>query len=367
MRDFWKLNEDVVFKRAKGKILWQPRIDCWISDKIFETGHLPGEYDGLSKPEIYKKLMCSARPYEYNECFAPVFSSNIKTYSKQDGMITENYIETPKGTLKQIVSKTDSSWASLVKKEWVCDENDLKIMQYVEENCDWIWNQEHYEKMQAEWGRLGAPCVFIPRVSMQRLFIDLMGVEQAIYTVYDYPEVVESYFKALHESQFRLLDVINKSPINLINFGDNIHSGTLSPDLFRDYVLEEYQQRCEKLHQADKFVYSHFDGDNQGLMEFYKETGLDGIEAITPKPQGDVTLEEVKEHLGDMFLVDGIPAVYFDETYSEDVLIKCVEKIIELFAPNLVLGISDEISSTGDIERVKLVGKIVDKYNAQFD
>jgi hypothetical protein len=41
--------------------------------------------------------------------------------------------------------------------------------------------------------------------------------------------------------------------------------------------------------------------------------------------------------------------------------------LIELFAPKLVLGISDEISSNGDIERVRVVGEIVDQYNAQFD
>ena len=72
------------------------------------------------------------------------------------------------------------------------------------------------------------------------------------------------------------------------------------------------------------------------------------------------TLEEVKEALGDeMFLLDGIPAVYFDETFPIEVLIECTEKIIELFAPRLVLGISDEIPPIGEIERVRLVSEIV--------
>ena len=42
------------------------------------------------------------------------------------------------------------------------------------------------------------------------------------------------------------------------------------------------------------------------------------------------------------------------------------ERILDLFAPKLVLGISDEISSTGDIERIRLVGEIVDRYNASL-
>jgi hypothetical protein len=44
----------------------------------------------------------------------------------------------------------------------------------------------------------------------------------------------------------------------------------------------------------------------------------------------------------------------------------CARRVIELFAPKLVLGISDEISSHGDLERIRLVGSIVDEYNAQF-
>ena len=104
----------------------------------------------------------------------------------------------------------------------------------------------------------------------------------------------------------------------------------------------------------------------KALLPYVHETGLDAIEAITPYPQGDVTLEEIREALGDdVFLMDGIPAIYFDETFSVETLVACTQRIIELFAPRLVLGISDEISSTGDLERVRVVGEIVDAYNAR--
>jgi len=68
-----------------------------------------------------------------------------------------------------------------------------------------------------------------------------------------------------------------------------------------------------------------------------------------------------------MFLLDGIPAVYFDDTFPVETLVECTHKLIELFAPKLVLGISDEISSTGDIERLRVVGDIVEAHNRQCD
>ncbi len=58
-------------------------------------------------------------------------------------------------------------------------------------------------------------------------------------------------------------------------------------------------------------------------------------------------------------LLDGIPAVYFLPTYPEEVLRQCAERLVELFYPRLVLGISDEIPPDGKIERVKMVGELV--------
>ena len=47
-----------------------------------------------------------------------------------------------------------------------------------------------------------------------------------------------------------------------------------------------------------------------------------------------------------------------------DTAIDCVQRLIELFAARLILGISHEISSTGDMERVRRVGALVEEYNA---
>ena len=143
--------------------------------------------------------------------------------------------------------------------------------------------------------------------------------EAGVYALVDYPETVEKYFTALNENALRLMDTLNASPLEWINFGDNLHGGTLSPRFFEKYVLPAYQERCDRLHQAGKFVFSHWDGDVKPLLPYAKHCGLDGIEAITPLPQGDVTLEEMKEALGDeIFLVDGIAAATRDAARSKE-------------------------------------------------
>jgi hypothetical protein len=58
-------------------------------------------------------------------------------------------------------------------------------------------------------------------------------------------------------------------------------------------------------------------------------------------------------------ILDGIPALYFLPSYTVGPLVTCVKRLIEMFYPRLVLGISDEIPPDGDIERVRLVGELV--------
>ena len=73
-------------------------------------------------------------------------------------------------------------------------------------------------------------------------------------------------------------------------------------------------------------------------------------------------MEQIKAALGDLVLLDGIPALYFVPAlypYSVDELVSCANKLVDLFYPRLVLGISDEIPPDADIERVRLVGQLV--------
>jgi hypothetical protein len=361
-----ELHHQVAFGRSEGKIIWQPRIGCWITDKRFAGTPLPEPYEGMEYFDIFRHLECSTRLYEYNACFRQIEDSRVVCRENQiNETDTEHIVETPVGTQRAIDRRTPTSWYHESLKRWIASEEEMRVALWRAERATFEWDEARYRQLQAEAGDLGAPTMFMPRVNVQDLYINTMGVEAGVLALFERPDAVRAYFRALDDLHDRMIDVINASPIEIINFGDNLHGGTLSPPLFREYVLPAYQRRCEKLHAAGKFVCSHWDGDTKTLLPFARETGLDGIEAITPKPQGDVTLEEVKEALGDdLLLLDGIPAIYFDEIFPVEELEACVEKIIDLFAPRLILGISDEISSTGDIKRIRAVGRIVDDYNA---
>lgn len=368
MKNHIDLNRAIVRGEAGRKVLWQPRIICWYDDRRYNNTPLPAPYTGMNLRELYEALGCSNRIYDYNAAVQVIEHPSIKRWSQPlDEMRTKHFVETPQGTITAITRRNSSNYGEFFEKWWVEDQDDMEVQMYIEDNQEWVWNQENYEKVYAEWGVNGLGSIYFPRTTVQSLYNDTMGVEGGVFALMDMPDVVEEYFKIKQKNHDRFIKMIQSSPLEWINFGDNIHCGTLPPNLFEKYVLPDYHHRMEELHRPDKYYYTfaHWDGDTRNILKYAQETGLDAIEAITPEPQGDVTIEEIKKHLGDKVgLIDGIAATLFNETYPLKALEEQALKLIDLFAGKLILGISDEMSSIGNIDRVKFITELVEKHNA---
>jgi hypothetical protein len=100
-------------------------------------------------------------------------------------------------------------------------------------------------------------------------------------------------------------------------------------------------------------VHSHWDGNSAQILPYLRESGLDAIESLTPEPMCDMTLEDIKGAVGDtMVCLDLIPAIFFLSHHDTGEVLEFTRRVIDMFAPRLILGISDEISQIGQIEKV---------------
>lgn len=365
--DLLKLNSDVIHRRANGKTIWQPRICCWYDDRMFRHEELPGKFKGCDRRQLYLKLGCSDRLYYFNGCFGAHYDETVKVSGKSIGPnMYESVIETPEGKVNQITRSNLSNNGVMPVKWYVEMEDDLRVMAYVEEHTVYTYSQEHYDMLYRDYSCLGLPAVFMPRSGLQKLLIELAGVENTYYLIADCPDAVESYFAALSKSQEGYLRLAAESPFEWINYGENLHCKVTPPEYFKKYILPEYEKRRSFLAPKGKILYAHFDGDIKDYIPYMKSgCFLDGFEALTPEPQGDVTLEEMKEAVGDRLLIDGIAAVLFSVNYPVEELIKQTERVLEMFEGQLVLGISDEIASDGSLDRVELVRDMVEEFNAK--
>jgi len=364
-----------VFRRApREKPPWMPRMEHWYHVNSF-LGKLPPRYRGMSLVDIYKDLNACWRCYMgyYTESAVEVtYEGEVEvkghigvTYGGPESRVGRRVvtvIKTPLGELRQVEQWGEWGFSSRIVEYPVKSVRDFKILSYVLENMEVRFNYEKYRKLEAELKGQGMIWYFFPRTPLQRLLIDYVGIERTYKFLFRHRAEVEDFMEVIKQTDDKFYRVMAESPIKVFNFGDNIDARITPPKLFEKYCLPYYQERSDFLHKRGKFIHCHVDGYAKPLLPFFKEAGWDGVEALTARPVGDMTLEEIKKALGDeLILIDGIPYIYFLPTISYHEFEKCVKRVLELFWDNLILGISDELPPTGDIERVRRVPMIIDE------
>ena len=351
-------------KREKDKILWQPRFYYWYNGRR-ATDTMPKEYSGMSMLEIYDELHASPRYSPEVLGLAPFRTTtdkNVKVHVDDRAVDALTVIETPVGSLRAVARKGTQGSGNYHTEYPVKSPADMKIMAYVLEHTRFSFHRRAFEKAEKAFGHRGIVQTYYPRAPFQRLIITYMGFENTVYALTDYRSETEDFMKAIESWDDAMYEVILNSPLEILNFGENIDANIDSPKYFKEYLIPYYRKRVEQLHSRGKYCHIHMDGSLKPLLPLINEAGFDGIEAATPLPQGDVTLEELKEALGDTILLDGIPAVLFLPEYPFEELQKFAYRVLEMFSPNLILGVSDEVPPPADIERVRAVSEWVEGY-----
>ena len=135
-----------------------------------------------------------------------------------------------------------------------------------------------------------------------------MKLQDLVYALADYPAEVEATMQAIDDSHDGLYAQLaaNADLVKIVNFGENMHDHLFSRGIWSATSCRG-TKRAGQLRQAGIFSHMHLDGYFHSILKYLKDMPFDGIEALTPTPQGDCTLEEIKEHIGDKILLDGIP------------------------------------------------------------
>jgi hypothetical protein len=334
-------------------VLFQPRFEPWY-DWQLQFGHLPEQFRDKSLREVYDALQVSMRYVHYYTGMPdPVlrgFSPDVKIRVRSSETQRTWIYETPLGELSETsVFTVDGTWR--VVDFPVKGPDDLKKLRWLLRHMTYSFSDENFETGSAYLGDRGEPQFWVPKSPYQALAQQWMRFESFIYALADVSHEIEETMRLIDTAYDRLYEEITAAgSVKIVNFGENLHAQLLSQRYFERYLIPFYEKRANQLREAGIYTHVHVDGYFSPLLEYLKDLPFDGLEALTPEPQGDVTLEEIKEHIGDKVLLDGIPAVLFLPTYSRAELMETTEKIVELFHPRLVLGVSDEVPQGAEPE-----------------
>ena len=356
-------------------VIFSPRIYYWylgnrmyIRTKKRLNPDIPHQFQRKSQLEIYKMLKAAPR-YSEETIYLPLLTetieeeSNIKILRERGSKLGETVLihKTPVGVLKQVES-IGGGLGGHITEYPIKNIEDIEVMKYILENTKINFLENKFKKAQQQFGNQGVASTYILKSPYQKLVTQLIGFTRLVVLLKRFPDKVENFMKYLEQWDDQLYIQLTKSPLKIVNFGENLDSNLSPPPYFEKYLIPYYIRRVKQLHQSDIYCHIHIDGSLRDFLPYFEDLPFDGLEALTAKPQGDVTLEEIQESIGNKILLDGIPSILFLKEYSNEYVIDYVRKVLDLFFPRLILGISDELSPNGDIRKVEMISEIINKF-----
>jgi hypothetical protein len=353
--------------RQVDKVPWNIRHEYWyyVAKK---SGKLPKKYEDMSLADVCMDLGASWRCYSgyfVKNAVEVVYGDDVQFLVERNGNLVRTTIKTPAGSLQE-VAKTDEWGLSSRKEEYVLKSaKDFKAFSYLLDSVKVRFNRQVYDELERDLKGQGIVMFFFPRSALQALILNYMGLTRTMRFLYiEGHNRLEEIMDAIERYNDKFFELMSNSPIEIFNLGENIDVRLTSPRLFEKFCLPIYQKRCEYLHKRGKYVHIHVDGYAKPLLPLLRRSGVDGVEALTPEPVGDMTIEDIaKEFKDEIVVLDGIPFLLFLPDVPFETLEKLVRKIVKAI-PRLILGISDELPPPADIEKVRMVSKLLDELAA---
>lgn len=179
-----------------------------------------------------------------------------------------------------------------------------------------IWSRSTYEEtsgMEEAYARavqeIGQDGIYVPTVKpspVQELLEYEMGPANFYYLLRDHQQDVEDLLAAMHACRLQEYEILARRTLaEVVIPVENTSSSLISPAVYRKYSLPQLKDFVRVAHRHKKKAVLHMCGLLKNLLPVIRETGLDGINALTPPPFGDVRFEEVLDVFGDGFLILG--------------------------------------------------------------
>jgi uroporphyrinogen-III decarboxylase len=136
---------------------------------------------------------------------------------------------------------------------------------------------------------------------------------------------------------------------------DNLSSDLQSPPWLQQHSGTHYRRMAAIAHEHGKSLITHIDGRLRGLLSTTRDLGIDGADAVTPAPWGDLTPAECRVEAGPRYVLSGgVPPGSFHRSVPLEVFDAQVEAWLALRhqSPALIIAPGDQLPPDGELDRV---------------
>ena len=372
-----------------------PRIDLWYNANSV-AGTLPKKHKGRTQDEISRaegwalhkivpEYLKVRKPehslhraigiYSLKELvFRCKFSSDVEIKVNREGDVTHVEYHTPVGMVSTATIYTEEmrkAGASItwVKERVIKKPEDYRVVGYIFENLELIPDFDDFMKWKNDIGEDGVAatrgCGLGGASPMHFIQKDFIDATEFYYHYHDHQKEMRALAGIIEDYFNQALKIIADSPGEAVLWGSNFDDMITYPSLFEKEMLPWIRKAADILGSKGKIVICHCDGENLGLMDLIRDSGMHVAEAVTPYPMTKVKIEEYYQRWSDKLTIwGGIPEVLLMEETATDEDLECyLDHLFKAVAPGrrFIVGIADTTPAHAVFDRLVRIGERVEK------
>lgn len=367
-----------------------PRLDIWYNANKFR-GTLPVKYRNATLKQMlddlglgyhyiipdYKAWDGQDRDvdiglghYRFNTKPYRLEFHNIKREVEEDGKGNFKIAyHTPVGTVStgyhydQNMKKCGLT-LNVINEHAIKKDADYETVAYIFENCEVIPDYEKYHRFKEEVVGDRGLCVGYCAAwasPMHYIVQDLMDFEFFCYEKADNEELILDLCRRLEPFFDKMYQAALNSDAELILSGCNYDTSITPPNLFQEFITPYLKRQAAQAHSRGKYLITHTDGENRGLLQEYVDSHIDVADSICPAPMTSKSLRQVRDVFGEAITIwGGIPSICFlEDSMSDYEFEKYLDMTLESIGNGrkMILGIADTTPPDAKLERVLKVAE----------
>ena len=160
-------------------------------------------------------------------------------------------------------------------------------------------NYDGYAAFAQEIGDRGFATAYLSSAAspMHLIQREVMPLDVFCYELNDRPEEVERLAEGIAQYWRQMYAVAAAAPAEVFLLGANYHSLIQHPRFFGQHITPWLAEFAAILHQRGKYLLTHTDGENRGLLDHYLAAEFDIADSVCPLPMTKLNLAETRGSL----------------------------------------------------------------------
>lgn len=143
----------------------------------------------------------------------------------------------------------------------------------------------------------------------------------------DNKKLFDECIKIMNYKSEEAAEIMLLSPDEFIMIPENLSSDMVGKRIYNEFLKLYEEEWNDRIKSHGKYSFIHFDGYLKGILKDVSNAGFLVIEVMTPKPVGDLEVNEFSKYTSNNSVMwGGLPVSIFIKSFSEEEFEKFVLK-----------------------------------------